>query len=258
MTMNYMKQIRDYVPVCKQERMDKETILHFIEDHNHNVLLRDNTIAHLTASGFIVDPTFTKVLFIYHKVYQSWGWTGGHMDGDPDLLTVALKEASEETGLKNLRPLSKNLMSLDILPVWGHMKKKAYISAHLHLNGTFILIGDPDEPLVMNEEETEGLQWIDVDVMERYSNEPYMVTVYKKLIKAAKAYKPEPDAKEPLETVAKTDKGFLNKVTEAAVPIAILEAKSAYYKLKLVKEVGEGLLTESQKLLKKRHKKKKE
>lgn len=38
---------------------------------------------------------------IYHKIYNSWAWTGGHSDGDNDLLHVAMKEAKEETGIKD-------------------------------------------------------------------------------------------------------------------------------------------------------------
>ena len=48
---------------------------------------------------------------IFHKIYNSWSWTGGHADGDSDLLKVAIKEASEETGLKNIKPISKDIFS---------------------------------------------------------------------------------------------------------------------------------------------------
>ena len=56
-------------------------------------------MAHMTASSWIVNEDYTKVLMIYHNIYNSWAWTGGHADGDEDLLHVAVKEAREETGL---------------------------------------------------------------------------------------------------------------------------------------------------------------
>ena len=42
---------------------------------------------------------------IHHNIYNSWSWTGGHADGDKDLLYVAIKEAKEETGVKNIKAL---------------------------------------------------------------------------------------------------------------------------------------------------------
>ena len=41
---------------------------------------------------------------IYHNIYNSWAWPGGHADGESDLLGVAMREVMEETGIKNLKP----------------------------------------------------------------------------------------------------------------------------------------------------------
>ncbi len=60
---------------------------------------------------------------IYHKIYDSWAWTGGHSDGDSDLLYVAIKEAKEETGIKNVIPISENIYSLELTNVIGHEKR---------------------------------------------------------------------------------------------------------------------------------------
>lgn len=57
---------------------------------------------------------------IYHNIYNSWSWTGGHADGETDLLAVALREVTEETGLQTLRPVSRELFSVEILTVDGH------------------------------------------------------------------------------------------------------------------------------------------
>ncbi|EPZ55371.1 NUDIX domain protein [[Clostridium] sordellii ATCC 9714] len=77
----------------------------------------------MTSSGFIVNKNRDKVLMIHHNIYNSWGWTGGHADGDSDLLHVAIKEAREETGLKNVRPITNEICSIEILPVSAHVKK---------------------------------------------------------------------------------------------------------------------------------------
>ena len=103
--------------------------LHLFEG---NILTRENEFAHFTSSGFILNENKDKVLMIYHNLYNSWAWTGGHADGEEDLLKVAIKEAKEETGVVNIQPLSTQIMSLDILPVWGHMKKVPML-AHINI-----------------------------------------------------------------------------------------------------------------------------
>lgn len=232
----YIKQIEAYVPRCEQEKQDKKIVYHFAKTHPHNVLLRSNEVAHLTSSGFIMNKDLTRVLIIYHKIYQAWGWTGGHMDGDIDLLEVAIKEAKEETGITNVVPMSKHIMSLDILPVWGHEKRGHYVSAHLHLNVAYILIADENDPLIVNEVETGGVKWIEADDIGDHSDEADLVVVYNKLIKAARAYDASKEL--PINTEVDTFEVTLtDAIKETAIPIALHETQSAYYKAKLAKEV---------------------
>ncbi|WP_455505301.1 NUDIX hydrolase, partial [Clostridium sp.] len=130
--MNWIEDIKNYKPYNEQEAKDKDLILKCINLHD-DILTRENTIAHITSSGYIVNKSRTKVLMIYHNIYKSWAWTGGHADGDSDLLHVAIKEAKEETGLKNVTPVMTNILGLDVLNVNGHIKKGKYVSSHLHL-----------------------------------------------------------------------------------------------------------------------------
>ncbi|MDU5111834.1 MAG: NUDIX hydrolase, partial [Clostridium sp.] len=92
--MNWIDNIKNYKPFNKQENSDKEAILYAMDNFN-NLLTRENPLAHITSSGYIVNKDKTKVLMIYHNIYKSWSWTGGHADGDDDLLYVAIKEAKE-------------------------------------------------------------------------------------------------------------------------------------------------------------------
>ena len=122
----------------EQEVKDKELFLSAISNFD-NLLTRENPIMHITSSGYVVNKNRDKVLMIYHKIYNSWAWTGGHADGDNDLLYVAIKEAKEETGISNVIPLTSNIFSLDVLTVDGHIKRGSYVSSHLHLNITYLL-----------------------------------------------------------------------------------------------------------------------
>ena len=97
--------IAAYVPRCEQEEKDQAFILAFLE-RNPDAFFRSNPVAHMTASAWVVNPARDRVLMVYHKIYDSWSWTGGHADGDEDLPAVALREVREETGVQSARLVS--------------------------------------------------------------------------------------------------------------------------------------------------------
>jgi 8-oxo-dGTP pyrophosphatase MutT (NUDIX family) len=60
---------------------------------------------HVTASALIVHPPTGQVLLRWHQRQQAWLQVGGHGDpGETDPLAIALREATEETGLTDLVP----------------------------------------------------------------------------------------------------------------------------------------------------------
>ena len=180
--MNLKKEIENYLPYNCEEEKDKEIMIKYIDTFD-DVLTRKNEIGHFTSSCWIVDKEKTKVLMIYHNIYDSWSWTGGHADGDCDLLHVSLKEAKEETGIKDVEPLSKEIFSLEVLGVDGHMKKGKYVSSHIHLNVTYLLCADENEALHIKADENSGVKWFELDEAVKVSNEPYMKKIYSKLNK---------------------------------------------------------------------------
>lgn len=185
--MYWIKQIKDYNPINEQEQIDKRIILDFIKK-NDDALFRDNEIAHITSSGFIVNKSRTKVLMIHHNIYNSWGWTGGHADGDSDLIFVAIKEAKEETGIKNATPITNDICSIDILPVNAHIKRGKYVASHLHLSVAYILEADENDELFIKADENSGVKWVDIDSVLDLTNEEHMKGVYKKLIDKSRIY----------------------------------------------------------------------
>lgn len=183
--MKYIDDIKKYRPFNEQERKDKNIILDCINKYE-NILTRENEICHITSSGFIVNKRRDKVLMIHHNIYNSWGWTGGHADGDKDLLNVAIKEAIEETGVKNVYPITNDICSIEILPVNSHTKKGKYVASHLHLSVAYILEANEEDELFIKEDENSGVRWILMDEIDKYVNEEHMIGVYNKLINKAK------------------------------------------------------------------------
>lgn len=179
--MRFIEDIKNYKPYNEQEEKDKKLIEYYI-DNFKDILTRENELAHLTSSAFILNKDKSKVLMIYHNIYDSWAWTGGHADGEEDLLVVALKEAKEETGIKKVTPITSDIFSLEILPVAGHYKRGKYVSAHLHLSVTYLLEADENEELIIKPDENSGVKWIPIDEVAKVSNEPHMRVIYEKII----------------------------------------------------------------------------
>ena len=179
-------QVETFIPCNEQEMRDKELLLRWINS-GVDILTRANAVAHLTASAWVMSPDRKHVLMAYHNLYNSWAWLGGHADGDPDLLAVALREATEESGVQNVRPLSTEIASLDILPVWGHTKRGKYVASHQHLNVTYLLVADESDALTIRAEENSGVAWLPADRLLELTNEWEMDHVYLKLLERAKA-----------------------------------------------------------------------
>ena len=151
-----VSQIRRYVPYNEQEEADKALILNWIEK-NDDAFLRDNVVAHMTASAWVVDKDRSKVLMVYHNIYHSWSWLGGHADGETDLLAVAIREVKEEKG--------------------------RYVSSHLHLNVTYLLEADSEEQVSVKADENSGVAWFTPEEALKKSTEPWFVErVYAKLV----------------------------------------------------------------------------
>ena len=179
--MDIREAIQNYTPFNEQEAADKVLILDFLEK-NGDAFFRTNLAAHMTASAWVVNPARDKVLMVYHKIYNSWSWTGGHADGDEDLARVALREVREETGVRSARLLSTEIFSLESLTVDGHEKHGAYVPSHLHLNVTYLLEADDTDPLTVCEEENSGVRWFTLDQALEACTEPWFIErIYSKL-----------------------------------------------------------------------------
>lgn len=200
--MNYIEAIKAYKPINEQEINDKRIVLDYINSFKNNVLSRDNKIAHITSSGFIMNETFDKVLFVHHNIINHWAWTGGHADGDKDLLYVALKEAKEETGIIDVKPLSDEISSIDILSVVPHVKNSKYINSHLHLSIAYILIADESEELKICKNENSAVKWLPIENITKEHFSEYDIYLYNKLTTKS------------IDIVSKNIKGYLKKFTK--------------------------------------------
>ena len=179
--MEILESIERYIPFNEQEERDRVLILRALREEK-NVFSRENEAMHMTASAWVTNETQDRVLMAYHNLYDSWSWLGGHADGECDLLSVALREVCEESGITRVRPASEEIFSLEILTVDGHEKRGRYVPSHLHLNVTYLLIADEDDVLLIKPDENSGVKWFTPKGAVEASSEPWFRTrIYTKL-----------------------------------------------------------------------------
>ena len=183
---NLKNNIEKFKPFNEQEEVDKRIMLKYINEFD-DVLTRQNEYGHFTSSAFVLNKERTKMLMIYHNIYKSWTWVGGHSDGDADLLHVAMKEAKEETGIKDIKPILDDIYSLEIITVNGHVKRGKYVGSHVHLNVTYLLEADETEEIKIKKDENSGVKWVPIDKILEVSSEKWIRdNVYSKIIEKMK------------------------------------------------------------------------
>lgn len=174
-------QLASYKPTCEQEAVELTIIKDYLKAYPEEIFLRGNP-GHFTASGLVLTPDMHKVLLVYHTIYNAWTWPGGHGDGETDLLSAALREVREETGIQNVTPFSPEIAALDILPVMGHWKNGKYVAPHLHLSIGYALLAE-EQDVRIKADENKAVKWFELSDMDSYANEPHMQPVYHKVLR---------------------------------------------------------------------------
>jgi len=120
-------------------------------------------LMHVTASTWVVSPDREQVLLMHHRKYGHWFQPGGHADGDPDVLNVALRECEEETGIdaSHITLVDPYIFDVDIHSV----PKVGTVQAHDHIDIRFLVEID-DRLQIPGNNESHEIRWFPVlDVM---------------------------------------------------------------------------------------------
>ena len=122
---------------------------------------------HVTGSSWVVNPQRSHVLMLHHKKHDQWFQPGGHADGHSDILAVALRETSEETGLdpSEIKLLSSDIFDIDIhaIPEIGHEP------AHEHVDIRFLVEIDSSLPLAGSDESHQVI-WVPLGRVSSFNN----------------------------------------------------------------------------------------
>lgn len=151
------------------QRAERDRVLALLDQHGASLADRTTAPGHLTGSALVVDAAGERVVVLLHTKLRRWLQPGGHADGDTELAGVALREASEETGIVGLRVLVP-AVDLDVHSV-DHGDA---LGRHLHLDLRFVVVAPPDAVIVGNHESL-ALRWVTLPELEELADEEGLV-----------------------------------------------------------------------------------
>ena len=128
---------------------------------------RTNYSGHFTASAWILNENRDKALMTHHKKLNMWLQLGGHADENTDLLSVAQKEAFEESGIEKIRLLNNGIFDVDI-----HLVPKFKDQpSHRHFDIRFIFEANENNEKISFNHESHNVLWIKLDEIKNYNTE---------------------------------------------------------------------------------------
>ena len=156
-----LRWIDGYVARFPDERATAKRFAAFVTAHP-DCFERTCVPGHVTGSAWLVSHDGGRFLLTHHRKLGRWLQLGGHSDGDPDTAAVALREATEESGIANLEialiggmPQPLDLDAHEI-PVRGAEP------AHIHYDVRFLVVAPPGATIAISEESL-ALRWFATD-----------------------------------------------------------------------------------------------
>ncbi|RAJ94484.1 ADP-ribose pyrophosphatase YjhB (NUDIX family) [Larkinella arboricola] len=167
--------LMNYQPVDEDERRMLEQTIQFVHTHA-DCFERHLSVGHVTGSAWIVSPDRRQVVLLHHAKLDRWFQPGGHADGDPDVLAVALREAEEETGLLELKVVSSAIFDVDVHTI----PARATEPEHLHYDIRFMLEAATDSPFIKTRE-TKDVRWVNCSEIENLTSEKSILRMKSKI-----------------------------------------------------------------------------
>lgn len=140
------------------------------------------------ASLFLFNKTCTnwQIVLVYHKKLKKWLIPGGHIENFENPREAVLREAFEETGIKDIDLITFNSYEEKNFPDAKWMPPPEYIFEevippnkneleHIHIDCLYVGI-TKSEIIIHNERESEGIKWFKQD--ELISPEMFSMTIF--------------------------------------------------------------------------------
>ena len=163
-----------YKPWDDREDSMARNLLRFVEE-NPDCFSRSLVSGHITGSAWIVDPTRSAVLLVYHGKLHRWLQPGGHCEAGETALEAAVREAQEETGVTAVQTLSADIFDIDVHPIPARKAEPE----HLHYDVRYVFQAPRESELLVSPESRE-VRWVDLGDVERFNPEPSVIRMVQK------------------------------------------------------------------------------
>jgi 8-oxo-dGTP pyrophosphatase MutT (NUDIX family) len=156
-----------------------DRIRSLLDQHVH-CFDRDCFPGHITASAWIVSEESHSVLLTHHRKLDRWLQLGGHTDGETDVLAAALREAEEESGLRDFKPIPAPAepVILDVDVHW--IPARGDEPAHEHHDIRFLLLVSEQQVIRRQESESKDVKWFPGPGIERILEEESLARMARK------------------------------------------------------------------------------
>ncbi len=165
--------LNDYVPADEFEWGMWLKTIDFVEAQAH-CFDRSLAIGHITASAWVVSADRDQVVLMHHRKLNRWFQPGGHCDGDPDVLRVAMRETFEETGVVACS-VSNGIFDIDVHTIPANIRE----AAHYHYDIRFLLEADPSQVVEQNHEARE-VRWVPMQEVILYNSSESILRMVRK------------------------------------------------------------------------------
>lgn len=159
-----------------------QEIISWIRKHGEFAFVKENLEGHLTSSLWIVNPLRNKVLLMFHKRFQQWTQFGGHCDGEVDVLSVALREFHEESGIREESELIGDIFSVQLWDIAARTSSSGmYQPEHKHYDILYLAMISEDITFSRQEDEVDDIRWFEIEGIEKYIGEKRMLDMIEKI-----------------------------------------------------------------------------
>ena len=136
---------------------------------------------HITGSAWVVSGDRERALLVHHRKLNRWIQPGGHADGDPDVRAVALREATEESGLADLEHAADLPLDIDvhIIPARYDAAGELVEDAHEHHDIRFLITAPGQAPPVVSDE-SHDVRWFTRSEIEQLTQEESVLRLLRK------------------------------------------------------------------------------
>ena len=149
-----IKLVKEFAEKHPEQRETADRMCRFIAA-TPDCFERTHAEGHITGSAWLINPAGDKALLTLHHKLQRWMQTGGHADGEPDTLRVALREAEEESGIQGIQPVSPEIFDIDIHRIPARPARGE--PEHYHYDVRYLLRAPHEEFIVSDE--SDALAW---------------------------------------------------------------------------------------------------